>query len=241
MAHFLLIHGACHGAWCWRDVVPALQASGHSVVALDLPAHGDDTTPVNKVTLDTYAYAILEALTQPAVIVAHSMGGYPITRAAEIDPSLVQRLVYVCAHTPWPGQTLAQMRHVGATQPLQPAIRMSEDRLSYRFDPKMAPDLFYQDCPAELVTDALSRHCDQPVAPVSTAVELTERSQSLPRSYVICEKDRAVPPDMQRKLADRFAPKDVYSLPCGHSPFFAMPQELALLLNHIAAPIGDSD
>ena len=32
MAEYLLIHGSCHGAWCWRDVIPALEALGHAVV-----------------------------------------------------------------------------------------------------------------------------------------------------------------------------------------------------------------
>ena len=37
MARFLLIHGASHGAWCWRDVIPRLAALGHEAQALDLP------------------------------------------------------------------------------------------------------------------------------------------------------------------------------------------------------------
>ncbi len=32
--HFVLIHGAWHGAWCWDGVVRALQAAGHSAQAL---------------------------------------------------------------------------------------------------------------------------------------------------------------------------------------------------------------
>ena len=36
MAAFLLVHGSCHGAWCWRDVIPALDGLGHSARAVDL-------------------------------------------------------------------------------------------------------------------------------------------------------------------------------------------------------------
>jgi hypothetical protein len=28
---FVLVHGAYHGAWCWRRVVPLLRAAGHEV------------------------------------------------------------------------------------------------------------------------------------------------------------------------------------------------------------------
>ena len=45
MATFVLVHGAWHGAWCWDKVVPLLEAKGHTVVAPDLPGHGDDETP----------------------------------------------------------------------------------------------------------------------------------------------------------------------------------------------------
>lgn len=62
MAEFLLIHGSCHGAWCWRDVIPELEALGHTARAIDLPSHGDDRTPIADVTLDLYRDAILEAI-----------------------------------------------------------------------------------------------------------------------------------------------------------------------------------
>jgi hypothetical protein len=39
MAEVLLIHGSCHGAWCWRDLIPALAARGHDRgAAYHLPA-----------------------------------------------------------------------------------------------------------------------------------------------------------------------------------------------------------
>lgn len=234
MEQFLLIHGASHGAWCWRDVVPALEAFGHEVQAIDLPSHGGDDTPVGEVTLDSYAEAIIRHLTAPTILVGHSLGGFPITLAAEKAPQNVARLVYLCAHTPWPGKTLSEMRFLGATQPLIPAIRVSEDGLSHSFDPVLAPDLLYQDCPPEAVEYALARLTPQPRAPGDTAVELTENSQDKPRSYILCRKDGAIPPDLQEKLAGRFAPEDVHELDSGHSPFFSMPDRLAALLDKIA-------
>lgn len=38
--HFVLVHGACHGAWSWYKVVAMLRSSGHNVTALDLGASG---------------------------------------------------------------------------------------------------------------------------------------------------------------------------------------------------------
>jgi pimeloyl-ACP methyl ester carboxylesterase len=36
MAQFVLVHGAWHGGWCYRDTAKALRAAGHEVHA---PTH----------------------------------------------------------------------------------------------------------------------------------------------------------------------------------------------------------
>ena len=234
MARFLLIHGAAHGAWCWRDTIPALQALGHDANAIDLPGHGADTTPLAEVTLDSYADAILEALDAPAIVVGHSMGGYPISLAAERAPDRIARLVYLCAYVPWPGLSLAQMRREAPTQPLVPAIRRNDDGVSMHFDPAMVPDLFYHDCTDEAVAFALAHLCDQPLAPMQTPATLGDAYASVPRSYVVCERDGAIPPVFQQRMAADFAPEDRHALPTSHSPFLSASEALARLLDRIA-------
>lgn len=233
MARFLLIHGAAHGAWCWRDVLPSLRALGHQAQAIDLPSHGSDPTPPEAVTLDDYAQAILAALEPETILVGHSMGGYPITRAAALDATRIARLVYLCAYTPWTGMSLARMRFEAPTQPLLPAIRVAADERTFTFDPALSPDIFYHDCPEGTAGYALPRLTPQPVAPNGTPVDM-DGTPDLPRSYILCEEDRAIPPEFQEIMAERFAPEDRHRLPCGHSPFFAMPDRLAALLDSIA-------
>ena len=41
MATFVLVHGAFHGGWCWRDVVGHLRAAGHEVFAPTLTGLGE--------------------------------------------------------------------------------------------------------------------------------------------------------------------------------------------------------
>src|SRR5947207_1789767 len=36
----VLVHGAWHGAWCWKKVTPMLRAAGHDVYAVDLSGMG---------------------------------------------------------------------------------------------------------------------------------------------------------------------------------------------------------
>ena len=103
MAEFLLVHGSCHGAWCWKRVIPFLESNGHKVQAIDLPGHGNDQTPVQKVTLDAYAEAIAQACGQNTQLVGHSMGGYAIAAAARLVPEKIAKLIYLCAYVPREG------------------------------------------------------------------------------------------------------------------------------------------
>lgn len=234
MAEFLLIHGAGHGAWCWRDVVPALERLGHKGKAIDLPGHGEDKTPYQEVTLDLYADAILDALDHPMIVVGHSMGGYPITLAAERNPLNFQHLVYLCAYVPKPGLSLAQMRMEAPYQPLLPAIRMTEDRTGWTADPDMIGDVFYHDCPEGTVDYARDRLCIQATQPTSVPVETGENYASVPRSYIRCADDRAIPPEYQVTMTEDWPSDHVFTMESAHSPFFADPDGLAEILDQIA-------
>lgn len=231
MANFLLIHGSCHGAWCWRDTLPALQALGHSARAIDLPGHGADATPRDEVTLEAYARAIRAAITGPTILVGHSMGGYPITAAAELDPDQIDALVYLCAYRPVSGMALGDMRRAGPRQPLRPAIRV--DGPVFTFDPAMW-DLFYHDCAPDTVDWALTQLTPQPILPQETALTVTERSQRVAQFYIRCAQDRAIPPEYQLTMAQGLPEGRLSHLEASHSPFLSMPGALAARLDEIA-------
>ena len=232
MADFLLIHGSWHGAWCWRDLLPLLEAAGHTARAIDLPSHGDDGTPPEDVTLDGYAQAIISAIEGPTILVGHSMGGYPITAAAERAPDAIRHLVYLCAYVPLTGLSLAEMRKRAARQPLVEAMVRSDDGKTVSIAEGRAEGLFYHDCPEGTADYALPRLTPQPIAPQQTPLEVSETSAAIPALYILCEDDRAIPPEAQAEMAERC--DAVRKLPCGHSPFFAMPDRLAEILLEIA-------
>ncbi len=236
MARFLLIHGSCHGAWCWRDLLPLLRQAGHQAEAIDLPSHGQDRTPAAEVTLDLYARAIVaaaRAMGGPVVLVGHSMAGYPITAAAELAPETIERLVYLCAYPPAPGQSLADRRRAAARQPLLPHIRRTPDGLAWTVDPDRLAEVFYHDCPPGTVDYARAHLTPQPIRPQETVLALTERSAGLPRHYIRCTDDRTIPPEWQEAMTADWPAASVSTLPTGHSPFFAAPAMLAQSLIEI--------
>lgn len=234
MSDVLLIHGAAHGAWCWHRVIPALEQLGHRARAIDLPGNGDDPTAPDQVTLDLYAKAILNATDGPTLLLGHSMGGFPITAAAQLAPDRFTALIYLCAYLPQPGRTLADMRRAGPRQPLAGAFRIDTTRTTFTFDPDQSPSLFYHDCPPEDVALARARLCPQPIRPQETPIPDTARAESLPRFYIRCTDDRAIPPEYQETMAAQLPPDHVLTLPTSHSPFFSAPEALARHIDAIS-------
>jgi pimeloyl-ACP methyl ester carboxylesterase len=234
MAHFLLIHGSCHGAWCWRDVLPILRGRSHKAEAIDLPSHGGDKTPIDEVTLDLYARAMLAEISEPVILVGHSMAGFPITLAAELAPERVKKLVYLGAYVPLAGQSLVEMRQGGPSQPLRDAIIVAPDGKSFTIDPQKAREKFYHDCPEEAVAYAIPRLGPQPIKPQATPVNTTDRSGRIESHYIICDDDGTIPPVYQMMMSSHFPRNRVYNMPTSHSPFFAAPELLADRLIQIA-------
>lgn len=107
---YILIHGGWHGAWCWKKVVPLLEAKGNRVFAIDLPGHGNDKTPMATVTLDDYVQKIVrvaKAQTGPVILVGHSMAGVAIAQAAEVlGTEKVAKLVFLDAFMPKNGESV---------------------------------------------------------------------------------------------------------------------------------------
>lgn len=234
MARFLLVHGSCHGAWCWRDLIPQLAALGHVASAIDQPGSGDDPTPLADVTLDACRDAILAASSPDTIIVGHSWGGYPISAAAERDPDAMRALVFLCAYVPESGLSMVEMRKRGPRQTIADAIIRAPDGLSYKIQPDRVPDLFYHDCPPETVDYALARLCPQPILPQSTPLDLTDRFHSVPKFYIRGDEDRTIPPEYQIAMTRNWPSEGVFAMPTSHSPFFADPAGLAARLDRIA-------
>ncbi|MBF9030484.1 alpha/beta fold hydrolase [Rhodobacterales bacterium HKCCE3408] len=234
MRPVLLIHGSGHGAWCWRDVLPALAARGVPARAIDLPGLGEDRTPAAEVTLETTAAAITRELDAPTLLVGHSLGGIAITAAAEARPEMVAGLVYLCAWMPESGDSAGDLRRRAGCADLVAAMEISPDGQTLTYAADKVPDLFYHDCPDEAVAYAMARLRPQPTAPSTTAVTRSERSRDIPRDYIVCTQDHAIVPQAQEEAAARLPATHRHRLDSSHSPFFACPDKLADMLTRIA-------
>jgi pimeloyl-ACP methyl ester carboxylesterase len=234
MARFVLIHGAFHGAWCWRQTVAELEKHGHQAQAIDLPGQGDDTTPLSKVTLESMADCIVTALERSsgrAVLVGHSLGGMAISAAAEKVPERVEALIYVCAFLPREGESLLAIEGRNPKVAVPKSLIVADDGVSGTIMPDRVHNLFYHDCSPADASDSAARLRPQALTPLSTPIHLTTgRFGRVPRAYIECTEDRALVVEMQRDMISKSPPVTVRALPSGHSPFLSMPDRLAQAL-----------
>jgi len=218
MTTFVLVHGICHGGWCWEPTAARLTALGHQVTAVDLPLTSlhDDASFVT----DT-----LDRLDAPVVLVGHSYGGLVISRAAE-GRADVRRLVYVAAlmigADDVAGPKVAEFPSTLFSERLQ----VSEDGL-ISVDSDSAVACFYNECTTVDADAAAVRLRPTPLACLGTPTG-AEPWDRIPSTYVVCERDQTIHPEMQRAMSRRAG--RVYALSTDHSPFMSTPDELVQIL-----------
>lgn len=111
--HFVLVHGLCHGAWCWYKAAMALRRAGHRATALDMAGCGVHPARLADVrTFQEYSRPLLDAMAalpagEQVVLVAHSHGGYSVALAIERFPDKVAAAVFVAASMAAVGRPMA--------------------------------------------------------------------------------------------------------------------------------------
>ncbi len=240
MATFVLVHGSFQASWCWREVVPRLERRGHRAVTLDLPAHGADRTPIEKVTMNGYVSAIVRAVRATGgspILVGHSMGN-PIAGAAVEAPDLIAALVFVAGLLPPMGLSLMQMVAEFDPAYLSHAV-WAPDRLSVGIAPAGVREFVYSDVPAALVDEVIPLFTNEPIGPYETPFTgMTDQFEQVPRCYVETLRDRVVLPAIQKNVQSRMAFNRVLSIDTGHAPFFSTPDALVSCLDSVAAEFG---
>jgi pimeloyl-ACP methyl ester carboxylesterase len=240
MARFVLVHGAFAGAWIWVPLMDRLKAAGHSAEAFDLPGLGDDHTPASEVTLDACASRLCEVLvagSERAFVVGNSMGGIVATQGAARCPERVAALVCVAAFLPRDGQSLLDLTKLpeGAGDQVQANITVEGEPPVAIMSAAASRDALYGSCPEDVAARAIARQRPQPVAPFTSPVSIPPGAlDGIHRYYVICNRDRAIPPPLQRRMIAENVCADVVGLDTDHTPQLSMPDELAAALNRFA-------
>ncbi|WP_326835341.1 alpha/beta fold hydrolase [Amycolatopsis rhabdoformis] len=197
MATFVLVHGSWHDGTLWADVADRLTERGHEVHSPTIAGHGPGAS--RAVTHDDCVASITQYLDEHSlgdfVLVGHSFGGSVIARVAERLPDRVRRLVFLNAFVPVNGTSVLD-NTPPAYQELFPqlAAQTTDDTVMLPFE--VWREAFIGDADLARAEETYRLLTPEPLGPTVEKLDLTKfySLTHIPRSYVLCGEDAALPP-----------------------------------------------
>lgn len=243
----VMIHGSWHWGGCFQKVADRLASQGHAVATPDLTSHGyNDHSYDSFSTMPEYAApveAMIKASKTRVVLIGHSMGGVTLTYLGEKYPEKIAKLIYLTAFMAPKGKRaldyiLLNLKIPAAAELFKVVAQVNDGRglkldLGNRDLVKAA---FYADCSDHDVDIAAKN-----VLPITSTVpdryvsEVTAgRWGKIPRVYIECKADKAIPIETQRLMISDNPGTTVISIDSSHSAFFSQPDKLTeIILAHI--------
>jgi pimeloyl-ACP methyl ester carboxylesterase len=224
----IFVHGAWHGPWAWAPVIKRLTAEGLRTIAVDLPSKGFETALLGDLHDDAEAVrAAVDAAGAPALVVAHSYGGLPVGEGLA-GCANAAHLIYLAGFMVERGQSLLGLR--GGVEP-DWWIASEDGRTYLPGDPK---HVFFNDCPPEVAERAAAALLPQR-KDAFTQATLAAAWEQVPSTYVVCERDNAIPVAVQERMAARA--DTVSRVDAGHAAFLSRPHDVAAIVQETLAVV----
>lgn len=241
MATFVLVHGAWHGGWCWRDTARALRAAGHEVHTPTHTGVGQRFHLASEsITLETHIRDVVGCIESEelndVILCGHSYGGMVITGVADRLGDRVKALVYLDAFVPEHGDSL-----IGLLDKALPPEVTAQFVGGFRGAALEGHSGLTQPISAEMfnVTAAKRAWVDRRCVPQSLAtfeMPMLLKGGANPaakRMYILAD---GWDPSPFRHFAAKAGGQgwEVVKMPCGHDAMVDLPQELAAHLMRLA-------
>jgi pimeloyl-ACP methyl ester carboxylesterase len=250
MATFMIVHGSWHWGGCFMTLANELAVRGHKVITPDLCTHGYESTPTGTVVDMAHytapAVQLLNSVDGPVILVGHSMAGATCTYLGEQMPERFSLLVYLtafmCPNGSCPNDYIFSEECQKDPMAAEMFQILSADPLGVRLDLgalAKVKEVFYADCDDRVVEVAAKSVIPvTPNIPYKTLSQTTpQRFGRLPRVYIECTEDKAIPLSVQRKMQSDVPGAKVVSMSASHSPFFSKPAELADILTRAGSTV----
>jgi pimeloyl-ACP methyl ester carboxylesterase len=225
--NIVLVHGAFADGSHWRHMIPRLHEAGHRVMAAQNPltSLADDISNTRK---------LAEWMEGPTLLVGHSYGGAVITGAGRATN--VVGLVYLAAFAPAHGESLNSILAGSDPGPGLASISAAydDDFLWHRQD--TFHDAFCQDLDD---TESLIMAATQRPLARRCFEDVTQEPawNTKPSWYQVSTQDRMIPPQTQRKMAERIHARETIELDTSHASFATRPTEVLELITNAAATV----
>ena len=228
---YVLVHGAWHGGWCWRDIATGLRAAGHAVFVPTLTGLGERVNLMSKsVNLTTHVTDVMNLIEfeelSDVILVGHSYAGHVIPQVADRMKGWLKHLVFLDAVVAQDGK------------PFLPQA-VGEERAKTAIDGYLQPppDVDWFGVPtdhplAPWVRRRLTNH------PLTTLMETVHYKNGgpngVPKTYIRCLKrrDMSQPDPVEAMLKGK--PEWTWlTLDTGHDAMITAPAELTSMLSKI--------
>jgi len=228
----VLVHGGYADSSCWNPTIRILQSKGYTTIAGSNPLRGIPTDA-------PYIGSLLDSISGPIVLVAHSMGGTVITNAAA-GKTNVKALVYIAAFVPDVGETQGELitKFPGSlVQPVSVPVPYTKP------DGTTGTDLYLsKDGQAAFAADVskatfqLLQATQRPFDVDSFAYPTQAAAwRTIPSWCLVAGGDNAIPPETERWMYARANARKVVEVPgASHVVMLSHPQIVANLIDDAA-------
>ncbi|HEX5614443.1 MAG TPA: alpha/beta hydrolase [Acidimicrobiia bacterium] len=241
----LLVHGGGSTGRFWDRLLPYLESPA---LAVDLPGRAGKPADLQTLTVDDEVAGVLDDLRgtdDDVLVVAHSSGGLVVPGVVAGLGDRARHIVLNAALVPTEGGcgiecmqprhreglslVVEQARAAGTPIPELPGAPADPEpfRRTYGGDPLDDETLAFVTDPVRCVPDTVN-HYFQPVH--------WSRAAHVPVTYVLNERDRPIPPELQAEMIERLPrPPRVVRLDGGHVPAVTEPARFAEVLRSVAS------
>jgi pimeloyl-ACP methyl ester carboxylesterase len=225
----VLVHGGYADSSCWNETIQELQHKGYTTIAGSNPLRGIPTDA-------PYIGSLLDSISGPVVLVAHSMGGTVITNAAA-GKSNVKALVYIAAFVPDLGETQGDLIN---KFPGSEVLPVSVPVPYTKADGTTGTDLYLsKDGQAAFAADIptgtfrLLQATQRPFDADSFIYPTTAAAwHTIPSWGLVAGRDKAIPPAAERWMYSRAKARKVIELPTSsHVAMISHPRVVADLID----------
>ncbi|MBC7711176.1 MAG: alpha/beta hydrolase [Rhizobacter sp.] len=234
MATFVLVPGAWHGGWCYRDTAKALRTQGHTVFTPTLSGNGERNHQNHEgITLETHIRDVIGVFTaeelSDVVLLGHSYGGMVITGVADRIPEKIKQLIYLDAFVPENGDTLSGLLDKALPKDIADVFHGAFYGSAGADNSQLMAPIPAAMFGIKLENQAwVDRRCNaQALATFEVPLLLSGKGANLPKHFLLAD---AWDPSPFRYFAAKLAGQPQWTqskLPSSHDVMVDMPHELA--------------
>jgi len=228
---FVLVHGSWHDNRAWKPVIDRLEQNGHRAYAPTVAGHASNDK--KDISHADCVHSVVDFIKtsdlRDFVLVGHSFGGTVIQAVTEQVPDRIRRLVFWNAFVLLDGQCLEDN--------VPPHYRELFAQLAQPDGGIMLPYPVWRDAFIGDADDALARRAYDMLSPTprrshTDKVSLpTFFSRQIPKSYLNCTEDIALPPGAEwgwhPRMSARLGLYRLVQMPGSHEVIFTNPALLA--------------